>query len=603
MIVTLVVSFLITLSPVGVKNTLLPVWGGGGPDSFGYRYLDSDTVCEGAPTYNWIDIKGVGTRVTDLGDDNVVGPFDIGFDFPYYWYRVNKVYVGSNGYIAFHDNRLNAHPFPAIPSPSGTNNTVAAMMSDLDPSASGSPSGSVWVWTSSDNDTFIVQYDSIGFWHPSDTNGNNTFQIILSLPDSSITFQYKEQTGQPYNGWLPDGNQCGIENVSGRIGLNYLSGNIPPGNMYHANLAVKFIPPESTTLQIHDAAVRNAMNDRSGGMFAVNGRPITFWGVIANTGNQPEAAFRAIVRVRTLAGSVVFIDSTTVQALNPGETDSVVFPRAWTPTSNNTYFLQVISKLPGDAVPINDTATVELRVVTMPAVLGYDRGTQTHMWAWNGPGGYGCRFVPPVYPCSITSVRMYLGATTTTPCAIGIFDDNGIGGSPGDTLYITTVQVSAQNWYTVTPPNPIVIEDGAFFVGGISAIASAPSFGHDSVPPISNQSWEFTGVWAPSRHQQDAMANATVSGPVGVTELRPEIVPTPRRLDVSPTPATGFARFTVNAPLDARVDLFDATGKLVRSVHLEKGVGLLDTRGLRCGIYFARVADNGSSVAKVIVSR
>ena len=53
----------------GWQGTPTP-WGGGGPDSFGYRYLDSDTICPGAPTFNWVSIKGIGTRITTLGDDN-----------------------------------------------------------------------------------------------------------------------------------------------------------------------------------------------------------------------------------------------------------------------------------------------------------------------------------------------------------------------------------------------------------------------------------------------------------------------------------------------------------------------------------------------------
>ncbi len=599
MLVTIVSALLIAVSSNGTPGVPPPVWGGGGPDSFGYIYLDSDTVCPGAPAYNWIDIKGIGTKVTGLADDNVVGPFDIGFSFPYYWYKVTKVYIGSNGCIAFHDKRLNAHEFPPIPDPRGSNNTLAAMMSDLDPSAG----GSVWVWTSPGNDTFIVQYDSVPFWS---TGGRNTFQIILSLPDSSITFQYKEQNGTPYGGWLPESNQCGIENVSGKIGLNYLSGNIPPGNMYHAELAVKFIPPESTTYQVHDMAVRNAMNDISGGMFVLKDTPITFWGVFQNTGNQPEGAFTAVARVRNLSGAVMFIDSTTVQALNPGETDSVVFPNTWTPTTTGTFVIQVISKLPQDAVPINDTAKIELRVVTLPsAVLTYDRGIASTYYGWNGPGGYGCRFVPPVYPCTVTSARVYMQAATSTPCAIGVFDDNGLGGSPGDTFFIATVDVSTANWYTVAVRPPVIIEEGAFFVGAMSAVPNSPSFGMDSVPPISFQSWEYTTGWSQSRNADvfDVMANAIISEQVGITELLPERIQRPPRLEVSPNPGHRVVRFTVNAPLSASVEVFDATGRLVKEVILKDGVGVLDTREIAPGIYFARVAKGGSSVAKVIVSK
>ncbi|MEO0071123.1 MAG: T9SS type A sorting domain-containing protein [candidate division WOR-3 bacterium] len=598
MIVALVSALFFALSPNGLPQTTPPSWGGGGPDSFGYIYLDSDTVCPGAPTYEWIDIKNIGTKVTGLADDNVVGPFDIGFAFPYYWYKVTQVYVGSNGCIAFHDKRLNAHEFPPIPSPRGSNNTLAALMSDLDPSAG----GTVWVWTSSDNDTFIVQYDSVPFWS---TGGRNTFQIILSLPDSSITFQYKEQSGTPYGGWTPESNQCGIENVSGKIGLNYLSGNIPPGNMYHADLAVKFIPPESTTYEVHDACVRNAMNENSGGIFVLRNTPITFWGIYQNTGNKPEGSFTAVARVRNLSGAVMFIDSTTVQPLDPGATDSVVFPNTWTPTTNGTFVIQVIAKLPNDAVPINDTANIELRVVTLPATLTYDRGTPSTFYSWNGPGGYGARFVPPVYPCTITTARVYMQAATSTPCAIGIFDDNGIGGSPGDTLFIATVDVSTQDWYAVHPNPPVVIEDGAFFVGAISAVPSAPGFGMDSVPPISFQSWEFTTGWSPSRNADvhDVMANAIIHEQVGITELLPEKIHRPPRLEVSANPVSQSVRFMLGVPISARVEVFDATGRTVQEVMLQDGVGILDTREMAPGIYFARVANNGSSVAKLIIAK
>jgi hypothetical protein len=247
-----------------VEPVMLP--GGGGPDSFGYRYLDSDTVCPGAPTFNWVSIKGVGTRITTLADDNDAGPFQLGFEFPYYWYRVTSCYVGSNGLMAFHEHALQAFPGDTIPDPWPPNNFLAPLMCDLDCSAGGSPHGSVWYWTSADADSFIVEYDSIRFWS---TGGNNTFQIILSKPDSTITFQYKEQSGAPFGGWVS--NQTGIENVTGTIGLNYLSGMYPPQNMYHDSLAVLFIPPESSAMHIHETGARGQRGTMNVGPTVVRG--------------------------------------------------------------------------------------------------------------------------------------------------------------------------------------------------------------------------------------------------------------------------------------------------------------------------------------------
>jgi hypothetical protein len=231
------------------RHCALAPRGGGGPDSFGYRYLDSDTTCPGAPVFNWAGIKGIGTRVNGLGDDNYVGPFGIGFEFPYYGYRVDTVYVGSDGYVTFTHGSLPGLPPNPIPDTSEPNNTVAPLLSDLDCSAG----GSVWCWTSADADTFIIEYDSIRFWS---TGGNNTFQIILSKPDSTIAIQYKEQSGAPYGGWAPEHNQTGIEDSSGAVGLNYLSGTFPPQNTVHDSLAVLFIPPDSTAPGVYDVDVR-----------------------------------------------------------------------------------------------------------------------------------------------------------------------------------------------------------------------------------------------------------------------------------------------------------------------------------------------------------
>src|SRR5678816_2886868 len=62
----------------------------GGPDLFGYTWKDSDEP--DGPVYNWIDILSIPTvtQVKLLGDDNSRGPFDLNFNFHYYWYDVNQ---------------------------------------------------------------------------------------------------------------------------------------------------------------------------------------------------------------------------------------------------------------------------------------------------------------------------------------------------------------------------------------------------------------------------------------------------------------------------------------------------------------------------------
>ncbi len=593
----------VAASPEGRLPASAPVLlGGGGPDDYGYKWLDSDTTAPGAPTYNWVSIKGVGTRVTGLVDDNCVGPFPVGFEFPYYWYRVDSVVIGSNGYITFGDKASNASDFKPVPGPQRPNDQLAALLSDLNPEDTVSTNGSVWYW-SNGADSFIVEYDSIEFWS---TGGNNTFQIILTKADSSITFQYKEQSGAPYNGWGPSNNQTGIENISGVIGLNYLSGTTPAGNAIHPDLAVRFFPPDSNLLQVRDVGVRNAMNDRSGGVFAINNEPLSFWAVVRNYGNQAEAGYQTYFKVQRLNGSVLFADSMWASASNPGETESLALANTWRPSTNGTYFIKVYTKLTGDMVPVNDTAAVELHVVTLPATLTYDSVPNQNRY-WSAPGGAANRFVPPVYPCSVQSARVYLGmqAVPSDP-TVGIFDDNGPDGTPGDTLYMTTVNVSTTGWFTVTPPSPVVISDGAFYVGAISDTATEPTFGFDSVPPISNQSWEENaGIWSPGRDaaSRDFCARATISGPVGIFEwLQP--TPAPARIDVSPNPFGNATTIRLLNPtgLEKAIELYDATGSIVRTLEFSRGQATLDGRLLADGIYFARVAGAEAPVAKVIVT-
>ena len=605
MFVTILSIALVALTPGGLTPTGAPQpLGGGGPDTFGYKYLDSDTTASGAPTYSWVSIKGVGTEITTLGDDNHAGPFSIGFNFPYYWYKVNSVIVGSNGYVTFGDGSANASPFSPVPGTAKPNNQLAPLLSDLDCSASGSPNGSVWYW-SNNSDSFIVEYDSIAFWS---TGGNNTFQVILTKADSSITFQYKEQSGAPYNGWAATSNQTGIENISGAIGVNYLSGTTPSGNVIHSDLAVRFFPPESTSLQIHDAGVRNAMNDRNGGMFAINDRPLSFWAMVKNYGNQSEASYTTYFRVTRPNGALVFSDSMTAGVSDPGDVESLALAGTWRPSTNGTYIIRVISKMTGDMLAANDTATVELHVVTMPATLTYDGGTPTNSLGWLGSGGMGSRFVPPVYPCSISSIRQHMTSTSSVNVLLALYDDDGPGGSPGTLLFGDTVAVSSANWYSVDLTVPVVITDGAFYVGAYSETSNDPSFGYDSVPPISFQAWENTGgSWGASRtaSTHDVCANATTSGPVGIYEvLQPTPAPVPARIDVNPNPFGSKTTIRLLNPtgLEKGIEVYDATGSVVRTLELSSGRATLDGRLLADGIYFARVTGTEAPVAKVIVT-
>ena len=78
------------------SNTgVLGVRAAGGPDAFGYSYIDSTEP--GGPTYSFVDISGTGTALglSDDGEGNIA----VGFSFPFYGANYTDVRVGNNGGI------------------------------------------------------------------------------------------------------------------------------------------------------------------------------------------------------------------------------------------------------------------------------------------------------------------------------------------------------------------------------------------------------------------------------------------------------------------------------------------------------------------------
>ncbi len=596
----LLILLQITGSPFAYEDTPQLTPGTGGPDAYGYEWIDSDTT--GGPTFNWIDISGVGTEVTGLGDDNVVGPFSIGFEFPYYWYTVNSFYVGSNGYIAFGDNTMRGHPFPGIPTTLRPNNMLAPMMSDLDPSHAPTDPH-VYYWTNAALDTFIISYEDVSFWN---SPSLNTFQIILARADSTITFQYLTQQGIPSSGWASGGLTVGIENIAGTVGLEYNHNNQPTVNQIHDSLTVLFSPPESTTYEAHDISVMKMMNEISGGFFVYRDSTVDLWGVVQNTGNQSEGPFDVFCEVKTSGDVTVLADTQTISMLNPNETDSLVFTPAFSSSTVGTYKLKVKALLVGDQVAPNDSIFVEFRVVEYPVELLYDQGFANTGFAWNGDNsGYGAKFTPPIYPTRVDVARFYIFDAGAFPdVVVQVLDDDGPNNSPGTALFDTTIAINATDWWDIdVTAHNIQITDGSFYIGCISLWAAEPSFGMDTLFPSGRQSWEYTGVWAPYRDKEtdDVLIRAIVSSDVGVEEYE---LGSREQIDIVATPNPFSTMTAITVALTCKdVSIYDASGRLVRNLKVDNGRAMwngYDNHGkkLNQGIYFG--VTDGNKVRKII---
>ena len=144
----------------------MPAQTSGGPDVYGNIWRDSNDP--NGPSFNWIDISTSPNTVeiAGLADDNIVGPYFLPSPFQFYWYTVDRFWIGSNGYLIF-QNASFAHPFPIIPTPDPTkNNFLGPMMTDLNFDKTGPATGnpaSCYYWTSTAQDSVIVTWDSVPF--------------------------------------------------------------------------------------------------------------------------------------------------------------------------------------------------------------------------------------------------------------------------------------------------------------------------------------------------------------------------------------------------------------------------------------------------------
>ena len=477
----------------------------GGPDMYGYRWKDSNDTT--GPHYNWIDILPLAgaTQVKLLGDDNVRGPFGIGFHFHYYWEDDSMFWVGSNGYIGFNDfsgGQL-ASPFPTIPNTANPQNFLAIMTADL--TFYGATNPALCYYWSNGVDTLIVSFLNVPFWDTTINgySGSNTFQVILSNVDSSITYQYKEQTGGTF--FTPNFMTIGIENYSGVIGLQHSHNTYPP-----INYAIKFYHPQNPTYTVSDAAVNWNDNTSTGGIFlSQGGNPFTMTTNIANVGNLPLASLNVFCQVLDPNNIVYQQGNANTSALTPGSNETVSISSTFTPAVAGRYAFT--TTIPSDGIYTNNSLTQELVVIDTTALLmtlAYDNNVPDPIGiSWQGgDGGVGVYFIPPFHPYKIKRVYYYINQN---PSLVGfyakIYKDDGNYHSAGtllDSIFIDSTQVTAPGWNTVTLPTPIYVNSGGFYVGWyMQGVNIAIATNSDSL--ICHRTYELLGnLWSTYRNSQ-----------------------------------------------------------------------------------------------------
>jgi Immune inhibitor A-like, MAM domain/Secretion system C-terminal sorting domain/Carboxypeptidase regulatory-like domain len=212
----------------------------GGPDTFGYTWIDSDEV--GGPSYGWIDITGTGTEIAvsdGLGDDDRTGPYPTGILFPFYGHGEEYFWVQSNGLVSFNGElvSLGNTSMPNV----NYGSMIALCWDDLDPRDG--LYGSVYYDTVTIGlqDVCVITFDDYSEYLGSASSNRITMQVLL-YDDGLIRIQYQNVDA----GFDCTSCTIGIQNHDGTDGLTYVY-NDGSGSYPNNSLVVDFDPPTPTS--------------------------------------------------------------------------------------------------------------------------------------------------------------------------------------------------------------------------------------------------------------------------------------------------------------------------------------------------------------------
>jgi len=199
------------------------IMGSGGPDLFGYEWIDSNDPQ--GPVYEWIDIVGTGTQVTNWiptsvysgEDEGKAGPFPLGFTFEYYGVEYSNIWFCSNGFITFSDITDAGMSNPQMPDSDIPNNLVAGIWDDLDGGSTGK------VYYKQETNKFIIQYNN---WPGYSAGvGPFTFQFVINK-NGKIMLYYKTISGTSTSCSVGIENQTGSDGLQVAYNATYLQNNL-----------------------------------------------------------------------------------------------------------------------------------------------------------------------------------------------------------------------------------------------------------------------------------------------------------------------------------------------------------------------------------------
>jgi len=547
------------------------VLGAGGPDAFGSVWIDSDEP--GGPTFNWIEIAGLGTDHGLSGDDNYV-QINLPFAFPFYDVPQTTLRASTNGYLTFGTSGT-TYSNTGIPVATQPNNMIAMFWDDLNFTGA----AKLYSYFDVANNYFVIEYQNVPKLGSSSLN---TFEVIL-YPSGAIKMQYLSMTGTLNSATV------GIEDAAGAIGLQvafnttYLKNNLA---VYYSVPATFIIDVEPAFGTINEGQSQDVIMTYSSIDYADPGTynqdliletnelapgdyhsipntmvvytPGRFFGNV-HDGNTNAPINQAYVTAVSMFGSYqtttnangnygMYVDEDVYDVIfDKLGYQTVIVADTFAQAGINTEVSVAMYETPYPPAGViatvidNDTKVRVDWMLPEPVYeILYDDGHAEDyaMWLFSG-GANAVKFTPSGYPLQIMGGRVYVGDGSFPANAnflgssfgIAVHAADGENGMPGTTLDSIEVTVNNYGWVTFYGLNA-TIESGNFYLamyqGGTPP--NAAPIGIDVTPPTAFRSYSKMsgGSWMVSSFQ-DFMFRAIVSSPI-LAPLAPEtsevVIPT-----------------------------------------------------------------------------
>jgi hypothetical protein len=331
--------------------------GSGGPDQFGYIWIDSDE--NGGPAFNWVDITSRGTRLS-LSDDDNQGPFSLPFTFNFYGADFNSFRVCSNGFVSF-TSSLTSYSNSSIPSNSAPENLLALFWDDLNPGTG----GDVYYYTNSDS--AVISYIGVPHYY---NEGSYTMQIII-LASGEVIYQYDVMEGELNSATI------GIQDGEGSVGLQ-----VAYNQAYmHDNLAILFDGESDFDYDIEVVSIDSPPSAMRIGQI------YTPMATFKNVGTEAVQAFDVIYGV-VYDQNVVYSNIQNIAGLVRNQSIQVSFDE-FIPQQSGRYTLGAISLYSGDENPDNDSLFVPSRAFSYSFNEDFEDSngafTNDNDWEWGHP--------------------------------------------------------------------------------------------------------------------------------------------------------------------------------------------------------------------------